>query len=183
MTTHRCLSARPLALGLLLTLAGTPALAGTYSVTSTADTNTAGTLRYAIDQANANPGSTINLQSSLGTITLGSMLPLLNASVTINGNGNTVSGGNQYRVFFAQQGTVSLNNLTIANGKAQGGNGGLSAGGGAGLGGGLFVNAAKVQLSGVQFTDNGAAGGSGGIFSGHAGGGGFYAAGGNGGGG
>jgi len=102
-------------------------------------------------------------------------LPLLNADVTINGNGNTVSGNNQYRVFFAQQGTVSFNNLTIADGKAQGGNGG--AGGGAGLGGGLFVNAANVQLSGVQFTSNGGAGGTG--TNGGGCGGGFYAAGGD----
>ncbi|WP_295437888.1 hypothetical protein [uncultured Thiodictyon sp.] len=118
------------------------------------------------------------------------MLPLLDADVTINGNGNTVSGNNQYRVFFAQQGTVSLNNLTIADGKAQGGNGGVGAGGGAGLGGGLFVNAAQVQLSGVQFTGNGGngvssngggggMGGNGGTGTNGAGGGGFYTAGGN----
>ena len=60
----------------------------TYTVTSTADTGEAGTLRWAIAQANANPGSTINLQNNLGTIAYTSQSPLITAPVTINACGS-----------------------------------------------------------------------------------------------
>ena len=86
-----------------------------------------------------------------GTITLQSALPILNlnepsANLAISGTGATViiSGNNQYRVFFADQGSAAISNLTIANGRGQGGAGGQTGGGGGlGAGGGLFVNNAE----------------------------------------
>ncbi len=70
------------------------AQAATYTVTSTADTGAVGTLRWAITQANADPGSTINIQDNLGTITLTSPSPQVTAAMMINGGtGNTVNGG------------------------------------------------------------------------------------------
>ncbi|MBS0659565.1 MAG: HYR domain-containing protein [Verrucomicrobia bacterium] len=166
--------------------------AGTYSVNSDAS------LRSAINNANANPGSTINFTVPGATIVLSSPLPEINANVTINGNGNFLSGANAYRVLFVNAGTVAINNLNIVNGWAKGGDGadgsnGLSpaltsgggGGGGAGMGGGLFVNTqGRVVLSGVNFESNRAQGGVGGaesrgnvIFGSNAGGGGGGASG------
>jgi len=168
------------ALVVLALWAGTAAAQNVYTVTDAGDG--AGlasdvTLRYAITQANANaltnPGSTntITFSSSLAgeTVSLSNNLPLIDANVTINGAaapGITISGANAYRVFFVDQGTVSLQNLNVANGFAQGGSGGAaSAGGGGGLGAGgaLFVNqGANVALQGVTFENNHVVGGTGG---------------------
>ena len=92
------------------------------------------------------------------------------SSLTINGGGFTLNGGGTFRGFFAYSGTLSLNNMTIANMLAQGGAGGAGfegGGGGAGLGGGLFVNAgADVVVNSVSFSGNAAIGGAGGAYSG-----------------
>jgi uncharacterized protein with beta-barrel porin domain len=150
-------------------LVGTASAQNTYTVTDLSDNvSDTGSLRYAITQANANPGSTINFAvSGGGTITLASDLPTIEANVTINGQSNvTVSGANSFRIFFVDQGNVSVSNLTVANGVAHGGNGGAgTAGGGGGLGAGgaLFVNqGANVSLHGVAFQSNQAVGGAGG---------------------
>ncbi len=96
----------------------------TYTVNQTTDTGagsgTSGDLRYAITQANANPGSTIQFAVS-GTIALGSALPDVTADMTIDGPGAsnltvevtastpvmTIDG------FF----TVGISGLTFANGE------------------------------------------------------------------
>ena len=74
-------------------------------------------------------------------------------SVTIRGNGNTIDGNDQFRPFFVLQGNVTIENLTVQNARAAGGNGGNGGrGGGGGLGGGgaLFVNQdANVTLENV----------------------------------
>lgn len=82
------------------------------------------------------------------------------ASVVVNGNGHTIDGGGLFRPFFIHSGNVQLNNLTIANGMAQGGRG---SGGGMGAGGAIFVDQfAIVTLNNVSFANNTAIGGSGG---------------------
>jgi hypothetical protein len=147
---------------------------------------TAGDLAAAIVFANAWTGSgpyTINFATS-GTIQPSAQMVIglaaANTSgLVINGNGVTIdmsqaNGGAGDRAFFVADGTVAFNNLTIANGNAVGGNGGGGAGGGAGLGGALFVANSgsipgipqlptSVTLSGVQFSNNRAAGGVGGV--------------------
>lgn len=147
---------------------------------------TAGDLAAAIQAANAWTGSgpyTINFVTS-GTLQPSAQLviglALANTSgLVINGNGATIdmsqaNGGAGDRAFFVANGTVAFNALTIANGNAVGGNGGGGAGGGAGLGGALFVANSgaipgipqlptSVTLSGVQFSNNRAAGGAGGV--------------------
>jgi len=75
-----------------------------------------------------------------------------NGTVTINGNGATVdmssaNGGLGDRAFFIASGNVSINNLTILDGRATGGNGVDGGAGGAGLGGAIFV-AASQSLTG-----------------------------------
>jgi autotransporter-associated beta strand protein len=163
-------------------------------------TGGAGSLSDALAQVNASTpagGWIINLQTN---VTLaGPLSPIFN-SVTINGNGFTVSGNNTTRIFMvgvdtatqttpqgspanttsiiAQRPRVAINNITLANGLAQGGTGGA---GGMGAGGALFVNqSADVTLSNVSFAQNRASGGSG---SGSGGGGGLGGEGDDGGGG
>lgn len=152
------------------------------------DVSTAADLVTAIEQANAWTGSgafTINFLTS-GTLQPSAQMVIglsaaNTAGLVINGNGATIdmstaNGGAGDRAFFVANGTITFNSLTIANGKATGGNGGGGAGGGAGLGGGIFVANSSaipgvpnlptnVTLSGVQFTNNSAAGGIGGSFA------------------
>ena len=170
------------------------AVAGTYTVTSSADDGSAGTLRYAITQANANPGSTINFAANLGTIALTSSLPNINASMAINGAAGDggISGSGQYRIFFVNSGTVGISNLVLQGGVAQGGNGGSGTGGGGGgmgAGGAIFIRgndggrpAPTVTLTNLNLVNNKAVGGTGGgVLSGSVGGGGGGGLAGNGG--
>jgi autotransporter-associated beta strand protein len=100
-------------------------------------------------------------------------------TLTINGNGATLDGGNWTRGLFVYNGTVTINDLTIANTVATGGDGGSGVqggGGGAGLGGGLFIagtgnvngsghaltTGGNVTISNVHFVNDSATGGSGG---------------------
>src|SRR5262245_40873090 len=122
------------ALVMLLTAsASLHAASTTYTVSSIADTETAGTLRWAIERATANPGDTINFDGcvALEPITLGSALPIITTSVTINGAGSRVDGNDLYRIFFVNTANstdvVSINNLTLRDGYAKGGDAGASA--------------------------------------------------------
>jgi hypothetical protein len=164
----------------------------TFTVTATTDANqnglgvgsgTSGDLRYCINQANAFPLSagseTINFNlPANSTITLGAnILPPLNPgrNGAVGANSNsllidgstatnlTISGNNNgYGIFMAYSGTITIQNLALANGSAYGGSG--SAGGaGMGAGGGILVNnLANVTAQGVTFNNDRAQGGSGG---------------------
>jgi autotransporter-associated beta strand protein len=126
-----------------------------------------------------------------GPITLTSQLLAINlpsgASLTIegtNGSGGaqvqTINGANAYSGLFVYSGDVTIENLTLQDMKAQGGAGGLLAGGGAGLGGGLFVAGTNgsggndpsqavvpvVTLINVAFSGDSAVGGHGGSMPG-----------------
>ncbi|GIW82709.1 MAG: hypothetical protein KatS3mg105_4516 [Gemmatales bacterium] len=108
-----------------------------------------------------NQNDTINIT---GSFTMTGVVPSIakgaGFSLTINGNGFTIDGGNQFRPFFVHQGQVDINNLTIANARAKGGDGG---GGGLGAGGGLFVDQfGQVSLLNVNFLNTSAVGGNGG---------------------
>jgi autotransporter-associated beta strand protein len=167
--------------GALLSLAARTR-ATTFTVTDTSDSATdTGSLRYAL--SNAQNGDTINLTSGLSAISLTSALPVISNGITLNGNGATISGNNQYRVFFVDAAgqNVSINNVNIANGYAHGGNGGGSGGGGLGAGGGLFLNAGNLTLGACTFAKNAAIGGNGGNGMGTDGSGGGGGLGGNGG--
>jgi hypothetical protein len=151
------------------------ARAQTYTVTNDNDSG-AGSLRQAITSADAysaaNPGAATTITFTVGgTITLASELPVITSNVTINGNGfnPTVSGNNTYRPFFVGDAgqnpttsvsdsntyAVTIQNLTVTGGKAQGGSGIDGGGGGAGLGGGVRVeqrsaDAEQRQLDGER---------------------------------
>ena len=132
------------------------------AVTSLADSGP-GSLRQAM--LDAVPGEPLNIFVS-GKIVLQSPLPLITQRMTITGPGADklmISGNNFHRVFFVDASdNVTFQNLTIADGYAKGGDGGPRAGGGAGLGGGIFVNSGYVNISGVVFTNCSAVGGNGG---------------------
>jgi MBG domain/Bacterial Ig-like domain (group 3)/Right handed beta helix region len=97
-----------------------------YTVTSLGDTGTgsgtSGDLRYAITQADANPGSVIDF-SVTGTIQLARALPSISANMTINGPGAsllTIKGGgpsSSFSVITEDGGvTASIRGLTITGG-------------------------------------------------------------------
>src|SRR6516165_12018667 len=150
-----------------------------YIVKSATDTKGHGTLRSAILYADAHPGTIITFASKLAhhTITLASDLPLLDSNVTIDGGADhiTISGAGHHRIFFADSGHITIRNLKLANGFAQGGHGGvggdgISGGGGMGAGGALFVRGslnghtpASVTLVNVAFGNDAAHGGAGGL--------------------
>ncbi len=101
----------------------------TYYVTNTSDDLNPGSLRYAITQANANPGlDTITnvfpiddntVQVISGTITLGGTpLPTITDDVAIQGSGLTVSGANTTFIFDISHGNVSIHGLSLTNGKS-----------------------------------------------------------------
>ncbi|MES5483380.1 autotransporter domain-containing protein [Bradyrhizobium sp. INPA03-11B] len=136
-----------------------------------------------------NPGTsfTLNITQNI-TLTSGTTLPIINSSstVTINGGNFTLDGGGVQRGLFVYSGTVAVNNLTIQNAVAKGGNGGSGldggGGGGMGAGGALFVaSGANVTVSNVSLASNRAIGGNGGNYGAGGGGGGGGGLGGNGG--
>ncbi|MEG5206488.1 DUF4347 domain-containing protein, partial [Microcoleus sp. AT13-A6] len=133
-----------------------------FNVTATTDDGTgtgAGTLSKAILEANSLAGDdTITLQTNV-TVT-GVMKTLVNSNIDFIGNNFSVSGGNNFRPFFVKQGTVNFSNMTVTNSKAQGGISGLG-GGGAGMGGGLFIYDGSVTVNNVTFSNNSAVGGNG----------------------
>ncbi len=150
----------------------TTACTNNPAVTATTDTGVAGELRYAVNNACA--GSTIDLRALSGTITLGSRIRI-DDSLTISGPGAAnlaISGNNATRLFFIGNGNVSISNLTLQNGLAQGGNAGYG-GGGAGMGGAIFQNGGSLAITGVTFSGNTADGGSAAFKNNTSGGGGF----------
>lgn len=147
-------------------LVNAPIVVNTTDDTVEADAFTS--LREAIDLANAQAGDdTIYFDHTVfavhETIVLGgTQLPNITTNLTITGPdaGVTVSGDNASRVFQIDSGTVSLSNLTIANGSADNGVGKN------GYGGGIYVSdlaatPATVTLTHCTFTGNHAHGASG----------------------
>ena len=145
----------------------------TFTVTNTNDSGV-GSLRQAILDAEADPGADIiDATSAAGTITLASSLPNVTQGLTINGNPSVsliVDGNNTCRPFFiggnletsTEAPVVALNDLTIQNGLALGENATGNSGGGAGMGGAMFINNGQVTMTNVVLDGNVAQGGIGG---------------------
>jgi hypothetical protein len=152
-----------------------------FTVINTNDSG-AGSLRQAILDANGAAGEdTINFQPSLSpaTITLGSQLPAITDSAgLIIGGGSakiTVSGDNKYRVFeVGSSAKLTLNKLTVANGNAVEGGGGIInlggtvtvtnstlSGNSSSSGGGGIYNNGMLTLSNSTLSGNSASGGGG----------------------
>ncbi|MCA8935443.1 MAG: hypothetical protein KDB68_04490 [Planctomycetes bacterium] len=132
--------------------------------------DTAGLIN-AINNANANSGadtivltnSTYSLSTALDFTYGPTALPAITSDISIEGNGAMITRGTgSFRFFYvAPSGTLSLTNLTINNGLAQGGDGGNGGGGGAGMGGAIF-NEGELTLTGCVLSGNTAQGGNGG---------------------
>lgn len=121
------------------------------------------TLREAINSANSAVGPNTITFSVTGIITLGSALPALTDSVTIDGSGQsiTVSGSGAYRVFQIAHGvTASFKALTIADGQAQ-----TDCGNTLNCGGGIFNDGGTVTVSNSILSDNNVSGLGGAIFT------------------
>lgn len=159
----------------------------TYTVTGDTAASAADvTLRYAITQAiqNQDQNAVIQFSSTLAgqTITLSAhdsntsygptAFVINNANITIDASGSpglVLSGGGLLRPFAVMNtGSLTLDNLTVADGMAQGGAGGSgsgakgSGGGGAGLGGAVYNDGGDFRAEGVTFTNNNVQGGAGG---------------------
>jgi hypothetical protein len=123
---------------------------GAYTITLTGDVTLGGTALATIDLA---AGNTLDIIGTNGA-----------GSYALIGGG----AGAAERGLFVEAGAVSLQNLTIEDMAAKGGNGAVDGGGAAGLGGGLFVgsevagDAGNVTLNNVSFSGNSATGGNGG---------------------
>ena len=160
--------------GLMVGAAG--ACAQSNTVTSTDDSNAVGTLREAV--FDLCPGGTVDLsQLPNDSIIMLSSRIYLSQNITLQGptDGNTVtiSGNNATRIFFLESGNVTITNLMLANGLAQGGNS-YYGGGAAGMGGGIFQNGGSLTMTNVVMSGNHASGGSGNnLNAGSFGGGGF----------
>src|SRR5262245_1795083 len=147
-------------------------LPSTFTVTDLLDNTSPGSLRWAVGQANSNPGpDTIAFATSVrGTITLTSGELRITDSVTINGPGAsllTVSGNQAARVFDVIASSVSIANLTITRGLASsaavnGSNGGAiyHASGTLNLSHDGFSNNKADATTGADISDNYARGGA-----------------------
>ena len=120
--------------------------------------------------ATASSGDTVRL---INNITLTSHTGLITTDITIDGQGFTLDGAGTHRGFFVDRGTVTVQNITLQNLRARGGDGGAGAssswaygpggGGGMGAGGALFVRTGSaVVLRDVTLSGSSAMGGSGG---------------------
>lgn len=106
----------------------------------------------------------INITAPI-TFTAGQVLPVVTNPVNFVGSITTpitIDGNNQPIFYVNTAATVSFSKLTITNGLSQGTAGTLGGGGGAGVGGALFINNGTVNIDSVTFTNNRAIGGAGG---------------------
>lgn len=141
--------------------------------TGGAGVGTNGDFRYVLNQilnaqAQAGAPTSHTIFFDIPTVTLGALPPPINLyqqDTIIIGNSlgipTIIDGAGAYRPFFINQGTVTLQNMTIQNGMAQGGAGTMGGGGGMGAGGAVLVNNATVTIDRVDFTTNTASAGIG----------------------
>ena len=133
-------------------------LLSTFTVDSTADDGSAGTLRWAISQANGSQGAdTIDFSALFNTpqkiaLTSGPLGSTDTATTTISGPGAnllTISGNSASRVFDIT-GSAALSGLTVT-------------GGNAGMGAGLLNDSGTLTLIDVAISGNSATAQGGGL--------------------
>ncbi len=152
----------------------------TLNVTSNLDNNTSGTLRWAVGQANASSThDTIDILTTQPIVLTQGALEL-SQSMTIEATTGTatISGGGKSGVIYcdASQGSITLSNLNIIDGKVGGGIYDIGAnilltyctvsGNSATQGGGIWVSYGKLSAEHSTFSDNSATDG-GGIYIGY----------------
>lgn len=99
-------------------------------------------------------------------VSLSTNVVVIDGSNSLAGTGQVQINGitNGVRAFYAYQGGVTLQNLTISGSHA-GGFGAVSGGGGLSSGAGLFIDQANVIINNVSFLNNNVSGGNGGAVS------------------
>ena len=114
-----------LALLLILALFGLAAAAAQVSASSCS-------LADHIRSANTNTsiggcpkGTSHDIIALTEDVTLSESLPPITGTITIEGNGHTISGDNQFRLFDVSGGRLTLNNLTLAEGYLNGNGGAI----------------------------------------------------------
>ena len=141
--------------------------AATFTVTTLNDSG-AGSLRQAVIDANANLGTdTIAFQAGLtGTITLTTGVIAITDGLIINGPGAgvlAISGNNASQIFNAAEAMtgklLTINQLTLKNGKASG-----NYGYGGAIGGSLYSGASLLTLNNCVLSRNSAGSGGGAIY-------------------
>ena len=147
---------------------GTEVVAAPATVTSVAQLN-AEIVQADYDPINAGAVTiALGTNIALGTTALEAFNLQSGVTVDLIGNGFTLDGGGTERGLFVYAGSVAVANLTIANMAALGGTAAdalAGGGGGAGLGGALFIgsnvagDAGQVALNNVVFTGDSATGG------------------------
>ena len=158
---HRLARSSVLAALALVSCGGLAQYPPTLRVISTADAGH-GSLREVLSGVGTSvpAGSRVVFDLAFpATITLASPLPTITADLTIEGPGRgalEISGGGIVRPFVVDGGaTLSISNLTILDGLAQGG------AGQDGEGGGILVEDGRVEATNVLFFQNRAIGGAG----------------------
>ncbi|GAA4332520.1 hypothetical protein GCM10023165_07160 [Variovorax defluvii] len=148
---------RPLAMACLLAWVAPSAWA--------CDAGDTASLANCVKNIAADPAQTINLTADIilnGNIGVLAGDPL--KPITINGNRHTLDGAGTYRGFFLGAGTVTINDLTLQNLRAKGGDGGQDfamGGGGMGAGGAVFARSGvDLTLNNVSLVSNSAVGGN-----------------------
>ncbi len=58
-------------------------------------------------------------------VTLSAPLPAINGTITIEGNGHSISGDNQFQIFVVAGRKLTINNLTLTRGRAKGAGGAI----------------------------------------------------------
>ncbi len=119
-----------------------PCVPGTKTVTSSADTNTPGTLRYIL--TNVCPGDLIVFDPSLTGINLNSPIIIDKSNAVVNGPGKSfvLSGSNTNRIFDINAGiTFEIKNIALKNGVAT-------------SNGGAFYNQGTLTLDNVLLQNN-----------------------------
>ncbi len=141
------------ALAAAVLLPATSAAALSYPVTSTADSDSKGTLRTSIKEANAHMGADSIPIEVTGTIELGSALQIIFDPVSIVGPGASQlevrrAGSAPFPVFaFSSIEPSALSGLTVSNGRAVGSGGFV-------IGGGIRNSEGSLTLTGVTVKKN-----------------------------
>ena len=99
-----------------------------------------------INAANSSRSATITLS---GDIALAYALPAISGTITIDGNGHSISGSEQFRIFDIDGGSLTIKNAMLTGGRA-------NAGGALRLRNGASVTLESATLQGNRATNGGA---------------------------
>ncbi len=84
-------------------------------------------------------------------IVLSEALPPINGTITIEGNGHSISGDNKFQIFVVAGRTLTINNLTLAHGSAEGDGGAIVVQGNAEL----VVNHSTFERNRIDYIEDG----------------------------